>query len=180
MQAYNAAFNTQMTLPGRNCPTFCSCACHNVCSLLSPAWTVNFIGSISIQYQRLPLPECTEELCRRQSLWALYATIRYAPWIWSRYLRLAVTVGSLHDFNLCVSLPCYVPRWSGILDYARLGDLKGIQQMLASGGGSTRDVDVDGWTALSVSKYQHLINVVVKIEEITANIALRSNSLIHL
>ncbi|KAH7066549.1 ankyrin repeat-containing domain protein [Paraphoma chrysanthemicola] len=108
---------------------------------------------------------CSDVSCQRQTAWAFYLSMKGAPWLWSRFLRIAITVSSLSDFNLYISLPRCVPRWSGILDSARCGDLHGIQRALSDGKVSTRDVDPDGWTALSTAIYYdhcHLIELLLR------------------
>lgn len=147
---YDLHFPTdnQATHIGKQCPPWCSCACHSRTTFLVPSP----FGTLSGSFSGLPLltGRCAEHACKRPTGPSGCIAYRFPSWFWDRLLAISMKTSPVCGPEINIRFPRMVMP-SKLYLFALHGETKRVQSLFTEGAASPWDVNNHGSTALYVS-----------------------------
>ncbi|KAL8832371.1 MAG: hypothetical protein Q9170_004907 [Blastenia crenularia] len=136
--------------PGQ-CKRACSCVCHIVYRVKTPAILQNLVGSLLVKSNGLygMSQACNENSCRRSSAASLRISYRFPEWFLNRMISSFITSNHVDGPQLSLVALRIVSDSSAIFSLASTGNTDTLAQLLQSGLASPRDVSATwGYTPL--------------------------------
>ncbi|KAH0848818.1 hypothetical protein AYO21_08262 [Fonsecaea monophora] len=114
-----------------SCKTWCSCVCHQKCSVNTPKIFQGVFGSLFLGYSGLPLgrQKCSKASCTRNTTFSVKATYHFPSWYFSRAVSLGI-VNTLSKVSIHISLRTVVQR-SELFIFAAQGNVLAARDILS-------------------------------------------------
>ncbi|KAL8705218.1 MAG: hypothetical protein Q9201_001675 [Fulgogasparrea decipioides] len=129
----------------------CSCRCHRVNKIRTPATAQGAIGSLTMKLNGFPklTPTCDEIACRRSMHSSFKLTYRFPSWFSNCALNSMVYSSRASGPQMALTCSRIIPRNSDLFYLAMQGDIAGIKKLFMKGLASPFDASHNyGYTAL--------------------------------
>jgi hypothetical protein len=139
------------------CHFSCLCACHARGQMQTPRLLRYFFGALFMCYSGLPVirARCTEKKCTRQNSTYIQVNYQFPTWMLTQVRSMMITYHRLDGPKLTLSTRRVITYEGRVLEYARRGNIEGMQTLFMQGLASPQDVSsVGGSSVLHVSFQQ--------------------------
>ncbi|KAH8880120.1 ankyrin [Thozetella sp. PMI_491] len=151
--------NEEYTLRSR-CQPNCRCICHSPGAVRSPTVLGQAVGQLLVWYSCVPLRmiNCRDPNCDREKRPALSMTYFFPTWLLDRRIvsRFAYSAADGPEFLLRVAR--VVPSTADVFNFARTGNVQGLQYLFKNGLASPFDANSCGLTALHLAIHRDLVD----------------------
>ena len=134
------------------CESISSCTCHRISQIRSPKMLKFLIGSFSLAYRFVPLAaqQCNTANCRRKAISGSKVRYSFPRWFAHRVVIAIAANERQRGPELWLRVLNRRPGTSEIFRVILSGNMKKVQNLLASGRASVFDVDEAGESILQV------------------------------
>lgn len=114
------------------CESNCHCVCHQTHRLRSPSFAEKIIGNLFVGYAGFPtlFQKCNVLGCSQASPKIAKVTYKFPWWFWQRAVNIRFSWSSPEGPELLLRFPCIRPSFCDWFSFARMGDAKGMQDLL--------------------------------------------------
>jgi hypothetical protein len=111
------------------------------------------VGRLLVQYSCLSvlMARCHDANCERNERSTLAFSYFFPTWLLARRILVRLAYSSANGPELLLRLPRVVPPTSDVFNFARTGNVRGLQHLFENGLASPFDVNSCGLTPLHVS-----------------------------